>query len=168
MSNNVLITGMPGVGKTTLVRKITDVLDGVAGFHTQEIREGGARKGFRLVTFDGHEQVLSHVNIRSPHRVSKYGVDVEGFEEFLRERFDVSGASVVVIDEIGKMECLSPLFQSKVRGILADPVPAVFTIARKGCGFIAEVKARADVKTFEVTRANRDGLADEIISQLCP
>ena len=166
MSRNILITGMPGVGKTTLVCTIAERLDGVAGFYTEEIREGGTRKGFRLITFDGHEQVLSHVNIRSPHRVGKYGVDVDGFDKFLREQFDVSSARVVVIDEIGKMECFSRLFQSKVREVLDCPVPAVFTIARKGGGFIAEVKARPDVKLIQVTRSNRETLADEIVHEL--
>jgi len=164
MKKNVLITGMPGVGKTTLIRRIAERLDGVAGFYTEEIREGGERKGFRLVTFDGHEQILAHVGIRGPHRVSKYGVDVAGFEKFLAERFDVSRARVVVIDEIGKMECSAPAFVEKARGILDSPVPAVFTIAKIGGGFIAEAKARADVEIHEVTRANRDELASAILS----
>jgi nucleoside-triphosphatase len=89
-------------------------------------------------------------------------VDIEGFEKFLRERFDVSRAQVIVIDEIGKMECFSPLFREKVRGILDSPTPAIFTIAKKGGGFIAEVKVRADVEIHEVTRSNRDTLAAEI------
>jgi nucleoside-triphosphatase len=166
MKKNVLITGMPGVGKTTLVRKVAESLEGVAGFYTEEIREAGERKGFRLVTFDGHEQILAHVNIRGPHRVSKYGVDVEGFERFLSERFDVSQARVVVIDEIGKMECLSPLFREKVRGILDSATPAIFTIAQKGGGLIAEAKARPDAEMHEVTRANREALAGEILARL--
>jgi nucleoside-triphosphatase len=166
MKKNILITGLPGVGKTTLVRKIAEGLDGAAGFYTEEIREGGERKGFRLVTFDGYEQVLAHVGIRGPHRVSKYGVDVEGFEKFLAEKFDVSSARFVVIDEIGKMECFSPAFREKARGILDSPTPAIFTIARKGGGFIEEVKARADVEMFEVTRSNRGEMADIILRTL--
>jgi len=166
MKKNILITGMPGVGKTTLIRRIAEGLDGVAGFYTEEIREGGARKGFRLVAFDGHEQILAHVAIRGPHRVSKYGVDVAGFEKFLAERFDVSRARVVVIDEIGKMECCSPMFIEKMRGILDSPAPAIFTIAKIGSGFIAEAKARADAEIHEVTRANRDELAPAILADI--
>ena len=53
------------------------------GFYTAEIREKGARKGFKLESFDGMESILSHTNIATSQRVGKYGVDVERFEYFL-------------------------------------------------------------------------------------
>src|SRR5262245_9707116 len=49
-SPKVLLTGAPGSGKTTLVREVVRELDPsrVAGFTTEEIREGGERLGFRV------------------------------------------------------------------------------------------------------------------------
>ena len=74
----ILLTGMPGIGKTTVIRRVAAGLGGrrIRGFTTEEIRKGGQRLGFRLETFDGQSTVLSHVDIRSGHRVGKYGIDV--------------------------------------------------------------------------------------------
>ena len=48
--HRILLTGPPGCGKTTAVRRIVGTLQGakVAGFYTEEIREAGQRKGFRM------------------------------------------------------------------------------------------------------------------------
>ena len=71
---NLLITGLPGVGKTTLMKRISEALMDLnpVGFYTEEIREEGIRKGFELVSLDGRRAILSHTDIRSPYRVGKY------------------------------------------------------------------------------------------------
>ncbi len=77
----VLVTGPPGCGKTTLIRgAVVELGVAAAGFHTEEIRSAGRRQGFALVTLDGRRATLASVGIRGPHRVSKYGVDVEALE----------------------------------------------------------------------------------------
>jgi len=105
---NLLITGHPGIGKITFIKKLAGELNDLhlTGFYTAEIKESGIRKGFELISFAGSKGILAHVDIKSPYRVSKYGVDVVSFDKFLDslELLDRS-ASVVVIDEIGKMEC---------------------------------------------------------------
>lgn len=174
---NVLITGSPGVGKTTLVKRLVSMLEWWApvGFYTEEIREGGRRTGFRIVDIASPRRaVLSSVKIKSPRKVGRYGVDVEGFERFLDESgllgvaggTGAEGPRVVVIDEIGKMECFSRVFVSAVEELFDSPVPVVATVARSGGGFISGAKGRADVRVFEVTRANRDELADGIFEYL--
>ena len=67
------MTGLPGVGKTTLIKKISEALEVFrpAGFYTEEIREKGLRKGFALVSLDGRRGMLSHIDLRSSHRVGK-------------------------------------------------------------------------------------------------
>jgi nucleoside-triphosphatase len=62
------------------------------------------------------------------------------------------------VDEIGKMECLSPAFVDATRGLLDAGVPLVATVGQRGGGFIAEVKRRRDVTLWEITRANRDAM----------
>jgi len=43
---NLLLTGRPGVGKTTIMIRLAEVLGGRAdGFHTQELREGEGERG---------------------------------------------------------------------------------------------------------------------------
>lgn len=80
-----LITGKPGVGKTTLIRNITGRMESVsmAGFFTAEIRSRGARLGFELIGLNGKRRTLDHVDIRSRHRVGRYGVDTVAFEAFM-------------------------------------------------------------------------------------
>jgi nucleoside-triphosphatase len=166
---NLLLTGLPGVGKTTLIKKISEALKDShpAGFYTEEIRERGVRKGFALTSLDGRKGILSHIDVRSSHRVGKYGVDIKGFEDFLGTiPFFDSSTHLIVVDEIGKMECLSDRFQKLIKEILGSERLLIATIALKGSGLIEEVKRRRDVKVFEVTVNNRDALLSEILKAL--
>jgi len=166
---NILITGMPGVGKTTLIRNLITRLEGyqLAGFFTQEIRDKGVRKGFELVGLDGKRGLLSHVSFKSRFRVGKYGVDVAGFDKFLDTTVFLNPETdLILIDEIGKMECFSKKFLSLVNGILESEIPMMATVSRKGEGFISAVKARTDVVLMELTTEGRTLLLDEVLRQL--
>jgi nucleoside-triphosphatase len=162
----LLLTGRPGVGKTTAVRTAARRLEDVrlTGFYTEEIRAGGARRGFRLVTFKGEHAIIAHVDLPSP-RVSKYGVDVATIDRFAEALESVDDrAAVYLIDEIGKMECLSSTFVEAVRRLIETGRPVVATVAQRGGGFIEEVKRRPDVEVWTVTQATRDGLSDRIVA----
>lgn len=164
----ILITGLPGAGKTTLIRRVAAELSHLlpAGFYTSEIRDKGARKGFELVNLEGGRGILSHVDIRSKHRVGRYGVDIEGFDRFLDTvKWHDPDVGLIVIDEIGKMECFSDKFQALVRSLLDSHKPVLATIARKGSGLIAEVKRRPDIEIIELTPGNRDALVGEIVAR---
>jgi len=155
------------VGKTTLVQKIIAQMRPVktAGFYTAEIRSGGTRLGFELLGLNGKRRTLAHVDIDSPHRVGRYGVDTAGFDEFL-ETLDLLNPDVelVVMDEIGKMELFSNRFRILIRDALNSDKQVLATIALKGGDFIREIKQRRDVRLFEVTSANRNGLANAIVA----
>jgi nucleoside-triphosphatase len=162
---NVLITGLPGVGKTTAVIRLAETLRDFhpAGFYTGEMREAGVRQGFELVGFDGRRAILSHVAVKSQYRVGRYGVDINGFDDYLKTlNFADSETRLVIIDEVGKMECYSDRFIKLVNDLLDSGKPVVATIAQKGGGFISKVKMRDDVSLFEVTRANRTALTEEV------
>jgi nucleoside-triphosphatase len=169
IKKNLLITGLPGVGKTTLIKKLSEELKHLhpAGFYTEEIREEGQRKGFELISLDGKRGLLSHVEIRSPYRVGKYKVDIESFENFLNSIpfFDPS-TRLIIIDEIGKMECLSDQFKNLLKKIFDSGKLVIATIALKGSGLITEIKERDDIKLFEITKHNRDSLLLEILGHL--
>ena len=161
-----LITGKPGVGKTTLVRNIIAQMQSVpmAGFYTTEIRSKGYRTGFELRGLNGDRRILAHVRLESRHRVGKYGVDTPGFENFL-ENLDLLHPHVelIVIDEIGKMELFSNRFKTLVLDVLNTNKSLLATIALQGKGFIQEIKQRPDVCLIEVTHNNRDRLLAAII-----
>jgi nucleoside-triphosphatase len=167
---HILITGLPGVGKTTLIRELAKRLAEYhpAGFYTEEIlNKQGTREGFRLVTLCGRQLVLSHVNHPGPHRVGRYGVDVAGFERLLAE-IDLRHlpSQLMVIDEIGKMECLSRRFTDDVTALLNQPKVLIATIALKGEGFIQRLKGRADCRLVTVTKENRDSLANDLVAEV--
>lgn len=162
----LLLSGAPGVGKTTIIQKVAHQVSAyeLRGFFTEEIREGGIRKGFKLISFDGQSSVLAHVDFSSRFRVGKYGVDVAGLEETAASllRSDPP-ADLYLIDEIGKMECFSDRFRSGVRRLLDTDRLVVATVAQHGAGFIAEVKEHPDAAVWEVTRSNREVLPERVI-----
>jgi nucleoside-triphosphatase len=163
----LLLTGVPGIGKTTAIRQVADRLKErkLGGFYTEEIREHGVRRGFRLVGFDGIERVIAHVDFPKVHRVGKYGVDVGEIDE-AADRLTRGPADVYLIDEIGKMECLSDRFVSRMRLLLDGPRPVVATVARHGSGFIEEVKRAEGIVVWEVTPGNRGHLAVQVLQWL--
>ncbi len=169
-SRVLLLTGRPGVGKTTVIRAIAPSLAGerLGGFYTEEVRSGSTRRGFRLVTFNGREAIMADVALRTAHRVGKYGVDVAVVDEVAAAELAVRAGAVYLVDEIGKMECLSSTFVGAMRRLLDSRATVVATVAQRGSGFIAEVKQRKDTELWEVTRANRDELPRRILEWLAP
>jgi nucleoside-triphosphatase len=133
----LLLTGKPGIGKTTLICEVATQLRHlrIGGFYTEEIREFGRRQGFRLVTFNNEQAIIAHVKFNHRYRVGKYGVDVTVIDDFadsaiaLAEDYDL-----YIIDEIGKMECMSRSFVDRVQQLLESNKPIVATVAKQGSG----------------------------------
>jgi len=166
---NCLITGMPGVGKTELIKKLARELAEFkpSGFYTAEIREEGQRVGFELVGLNGIKNLFSHVNIDSSFKVGRYGVDIAIFDEFLEKAniFEEKNGPVI-IDEIGKMECFSQKFRKIIWKLLDMDRLVVATISSKGSGFRSKILDRNDILICEVTRFNRDYLLSDILSAI--
>ncbi|XP_036211035.1 cancer-related nucleoside-triphosphatase isoform X2 [Myotis myotis] len=181
MARHVFLTGPPGVGKTTLIQKASEVLKSsgvpVDGFYTQEVRQGGRRIGFDVVTLSGLRGPLSRVGAGPPPgtrecRVGQYVVDLASFEQLALPVLDAGAGSspgprVCVIDEVGKMELFSQPFTRAVRQTLAAPGTVVLgTIPvpkGKPLAFVEEIRSRADVQVFSVTKENRNHLLPDIV-----
>ncbi len=153
----VFLTGKPGIGKTTVVKRFVEMHpDRVEGFYTVEVREGGRRVGFEIVTTWGERRVFAHVDIDGP-RVSRYGVDVEALEDVVAKLEAAGADKIIVVDEIGKMELLSGRFFRWVEGLLSKAVPLVATVpVRSGHPLVQKIKRTCPV--WEVTSDNRDAI----------
>jgi nucleoside-triphosphatase len=169
MGRTLLLTGRPGIGKTTVIKKVAGMLgERGGGFYTEEIAGPGGRKGFRLITLDGRETLMAHVELRGQGRprVGRYGVDVAAIEEvgvqaLLRA---LQRGQIVVIDEIGKMELFCGPFKSAVLQVISGPLPVLATVMAKPHPWVDALKALPQVELWEVTAENRERLVDQVMA----
>ncbi|MGD8381398.1 MAG: nucleoside-triphosphatase [Syntrophobacterales bacterium] len=155
---NILVTGPPRSGKSTLIEKVAQSISRPAtGFFTQELREKGRRVGFSITTLQGKTGVLAHQSIRSTFRVGKYGVNLEDLDQIAVPSMIPSAPDqIVVIDEIGKMECFSRLFKETLTKVLSSDNLVIGSVAIKGDRFIQSIKKRDDVSLVSITEKTRD------------
>ena len=156
--NNILITGPPRSGKSTLIEKVVQKIGRPAtGFYTQELREKGRRVGFSLTTLEGKTGLLAHQSIRSTFRVGKYGVNLEDLDQIaVPSMLPSTLDQIVVVDEIGKMECFSQLFKETLLKVLSSDNLVIGSVAIKGDHFIQSIKQRDDVSLVSITEKTRD------------
>lgn len=169
MGDAILLAGRPGVGKTTIIKRVVDILGGEAGgFYTEEIRQRGRRLGFKIITLEGEEGVLAHVEIKGAPRVSKYGVNLKDLEEVgvAALRRAIEGRRYVVIDEIGKMELYSLEFRRAVVEALESEKVVLGTVMAGPHLWVDTLKARPQVTVLTVTEGNREGMARQILEML--
>ncbi|MFQ5924807.1 MAG: NTPase [Dehalococcoidia bacterium] len=169
MKRACLLSGGPGVGKTTIIKQAIGNLQGKAGgFFTEEMRSGGARHGFRIVTLDGQSATLAHIDIKSPYRVSKYGVDMESLDRVgvaaLREA--TRECDLVVVDEIGKMELFSPSFREAVLEAIDSGKRVLGTIMLTSHPWADRIKRHPNVAIISVTRMNQGQALEQVLDWL--
>lgn len=169
MAKVLLLSGRPGTGKTFLIKEAIDrVKIEAGGFYTQETRSAGVRQGFKIVTLDGKEAVLAHINISSPYQVSKYKVDIDSLNEVgvsaLRQALKEN--DLIVVDEIGKMELLSPQFREVVLQAIESGRKVLGTIMLGPHPYADEIKRRPEVRTLVVSETNRNEVLKEILAWL--
>ncbi len=166
---NILITGSPRCGKSTLIEKVVRALERSAtGFFTREMTEKGRRTGFEIVTLAGKKGLLAHESVEGPLRVGKYGVSLEALEGIaVPSMIPSTSEEIVVIDEIGKMECFSPLFCETLVRTLDTPNLVLGSITMtKGVPFIQKIKSRPDVLLIRMSLVVRDHMARDVTRML--
>lgn len=169
MIKNIVITGKPGCGKTSLIIEITKELNlNAGGLYTSEIRENNIRKGFKIITLHGKKGILAHIDIKSPYRVSKYKVNLKDLEEIgvksILEGLEQN--KTIIIDELGKMEMFSAKFKKAVLAALDSKNKVLGTIKLTPDPFTNKIKKRKDTKIFYLTKKNREDIKKEIITLL--
>jgi nucleoside-triphosphatase len=163
----VLLEGRPGIGKSTLARRLLDRLQQagvpVAGFTTAELRTGGRREGFAVQAVSGARGILAHADLPGPPRVGRYGVDLQAFERVaLPALRPPKTGGVVVVDELGKMELASAAFCEAVADLLGRDVAAVATVQASHHRFTDALKRRPDIRLVRVTEQSRDALPEQL------
>lgn len=157
MTKNLFIAGTPGVGKTTLLREVTlSRRERIGGFYTEHILAGRIRKGFMMRTFDGQDRMLAAKGLKSPHKLGKYGVDLNALENVgvPALKLALMAKDVIVIDEIGSMEMMSERFRQTLLECLTSTKPILATIRAASQPFADQVKKFADTQTITLTKSN--------------
>lgn len=167
LKKNIFLTGAPSSGKTTVIKKVISGLDLPAnGFYTEEERSGDRRVGFKMNTLDGKRAYLAHQDIHSEFHIRRYGVSIHNIDSIAVTSILPVNNNVIILDEIGKMECFSELFKEAALKALDSPNIVIGTITLGGHEFIQSVKKRDDIEITEVTPRNRDSLPDIILAKV--
>ncbi|KPJ08322.1 Cancer-related nucleoside-triphosphatase [Papilio machaon] len=154
-----ILTGDPGVGKTTLIKKISSILSvkgtKVAGFYTEEVRNNRVREGFDIISLEGKRGRLARdqslLNEPAKYKVGKYGVLVQEFEQIALPCLTKvpDNQTCLIIDEIGKMEFFSNSFKLKIKEIFSPTsnniVLATIPI-RRGDAIIESIRNNSNQK----------------------
>lgn len=170
----LLVTGSPGVGKTTLLLKVVEALKArgysVGGMISREVRSCGARVGFEILDLADSSKHgwLAHVNQKTGPQVGRYRVNLEdlnnvGVEAVLKA---VNGCDLVAIDEIGPMELFSEKFKRAVLEAVESGKLVIAVVHWKARDkLIEDVKKREDVEIFTVTFENRCELHKTVVQK---
>lgn len=180
MTNSfILLTGMSSCGKTTIIKRIIEELkkngnNNIKGFYTEECRNvSGERTGFDVHTIDGSTAALARVNSpsnkASSYKVGKYNVYVSDFEAICMKYLESHDESLLVIDEIGKMELFSKKFETAVKNFLKNDnnLKILATVPLKAnINLVDQLKKHKNARLFHITKSNRDEIYSEIYDAL--
>jgi nucleoside-triphosphatase len=165
----ILLTGPPRSGKSTVVAKAVERLRAmglrVGGVATLEVAGDRGRVGFKLLDLSGgREGTLAMVGLEGGPRVGKYRVNLGDLEGIGAKAIEaaIEGSDLIVIDEIGPMELLSPGFRRAVERALECGKPLLATIHYRMGGLAAMAKGRGDALLIEVSPSNREELPAKI------
>ncbi|XP_073843494.1 cancer-related nucleoside-triphosphatase homolog [Musca autumnalis] len=174
----VLLSGLPGVGKTTLIRKVCQELlekhnINCDGFYTEEVRDSNRQRiGFDVITITDNKSsklARTDANIKCPF-VGKYAVFVKEFEDLALPLLRQSKTlQLLVMDEIGKMELKSKRFESAVYNCVEVGATIFATVPfemRQPLPLVEKLKTHPKAKTIVVTKENRNHLQNEIVDIL--
>ncbi|RLG38236.1 NTPase [Candidatus Alkanophaga liquidiphilum] len=169
MRVRIAVTGRPGIGKSTVIRKVVARLKAegvsVGGMLSSNIRKGGRRVGFEILDVaSGRRGVLAYIGLEGP-RIGKYGVNMQDLEGIgvTAIRNATQFADVVVIDEIAPMEMKSEKFAAAVEGALISK-KHMFVSVHHNLRHELAMRVKEEFELFEVTIMNREGLP-ELISE---
>lgn len=166
MKHAYLLTGKPGIGKTTTIKALIERIgvEHCGGFYTEEIRVRETRVGFRLVTLDGQTGIFAHIKSESPIRIGRYGINPDCLESLgiTAIKKAIETRKLVVIDEIGPMELYSEQFKRTIMDVFNNSSPCLATIALKPHSWLDKLKQHEGVMLYTLTSDNRVTIIDTL------
>jgi nucleoside-triphosphatase len=175
MTRILILTGAPGVGKTTLLTNTVDALKTkgvrVGGMITREVREGNVRVGFEILDLTSNKHGwLAHVNGQGGPQVGKYYVNLNELDNVGVAAITqaIEKCDVIVIDEIGPMELFSTKFKQAVTQALEGKKLMLTVVHGKAKDpLVTQIKRRVDAEIFNVTFSNRENLTEQLARKIC-
>lgn len=162
----IAITGSPGVGKSTVCRRVLEQLTCTYGGMTSaDIRVKGERVGFEIRDIaTGKQGILAHKQGTGP-RVGSYHVNLEDLKNIgVAAIRSAMSSELIVIDEIAPMELKSPEFIRAVEEALGSDKNMLVVLHQKSAHTLAERMRRA-FEVYTVTYENRESLVSEIVEK---
>jgi len=158
------VSGMPGVGKTTLALKVVEAAKtrlAVCGFLTVEVREGGTRIGFDVVDINSGEKTpLARAGVGEPS-VGKYVVNLGacGFIVGILRRMR---CDLLIVDEIGAMEFKCPGFGEALASAVQNSPRVLATVHRN----YIDTARRLGLEVIWITRESWGSVYAEVLRRL--
>ena len=168
-----LVTGSPGVGKSTTVSRVVMRLKSagviVGGCTTSEKRSGGVRTGFEIRDLSsGRTGELASATSKIGPRVGRYRVNLQDLANIGGAGLEVASSSseLIVVDEVGPMELVSPEFRKAVRACIDSGRPLLAVVhERLEDDLLRELREKA-AAVITLTVENRDEVAGELAEAL--
>ncbi|WP_455368209.1 NTPase [[Eubacterium] cellulosolvens] len=176
MCEAIMVSGMPGIGKTTLISNVVEIIKArgysVGGMSTREIRDKQKRLGFEILDiYSGKKGILAHINLKKGPKVGKYVVNTKDLNEIgvtaITDSFNRSEIDLVVVDETGPMEITSVKFRIAVAAAICGSKPFLGTVQFKLRNNLSEIlNLTYQPKIIEITYANRNIQIEEIAKEI--
>lgn len=166
----ILLTGEPRVGKSTILKKIVEKHNIKDYILAREIRKNDERIGFELITPNRNVQFAFRKLTPIMPRVGSYWIDLKAINDVCIPVFEkvINNSSFFVFDEFGAMQMMSPEFRKSAYKLLDSGVPLLASITKTNFPWVKKIKSMEEVEVIEVSKENRNRLAEKISTKLNP
>ncbi len=168
----ILLIGAPKVGKSTVIANFLQKYKGHCRgivMHRM-IDDDGVNQGFEAVTLDDRKAIIAHRTlVQSDHIIGNgHRVDISKVDSFIvgeiQSALDEGSSSLIVVDEIGRMQALSTKFLTTVSDLFESKSNVLATIVSDPEPWSLPYKKNPDNILIMVNKDNRQVLPKVLYS----